>query len=86
MGANPWTREADAILVEEAKKGTTADKIAEKLGMSVWAVRGRASRLVIKLPVKNKRRGKPLNPKGEGHKPFTERCGELLRQAGVQIL
>jgi hypothetical protein len=80
-----WTPETDAILNAYCRAGLPADEIAKLMGVTQAAVRGRADRVGIKFPRSKVRKKSATNKSGEGHKPFTERCGKLLRAAGVKI-
>jgi len=82
--SSPWTPEMDATLKAYFRNNLPAHEVAALLGMSQASVRSRASRIGIKL-VRQKTRIKRPNKNGEGHKPFTDRCGQLLRAAGVKI-
>lgn len=79
-----WTAEKDALLKSYWRKGLPAYEIAELIGASQAAVRGRADRLGIKFE-RQKTRARRANKNGEGHKPFTDRCGEIMRAHGVKI-
>lgn len=83
MASSPlWTREMDATL-KLLWKDNHPDDIAVKMGITVASVKARARRLklgIIQRPRKNN-----IHCNGCDHRPFTERCGELLRAAGVKI-
>jgi hypothetical protein len=76
----------DAVLKDGWRYGKRPHEIAEVLGVTPHAVRARADRIGLRFAKLKTRRGKSsINRNAEGHKPFTERCGELLRAAGVRI-
>lgn len=83
MASSPlWTREMDATL-RRLWQDTHPDEIAVKMSITVASVKARARRLklgIIQRPRKNN-----VHFVGCDHRPFTPRCGELLRAAGVKI-
>jgi len=78
----PWTKEMDATL-KRLWVDNHPDEIAQKMGVTVASVRGRSRRL--KLGYISRPRKKNNSPGDSNHVPFTPRCGELLRNAGVKI-
>jgi hypothetical protein len=81
-----WTQENTNLLRKCWKRGMRPWEIAELLNTTPSAVRGRAERLGIRFDKATKRRRLAvLNRNAEGHRPFTPRCAELLREAGVKI-
>ena len=81
-----WDEVNTGILRSCWKRGMRPWEIAELLGTSPSAVRGRAERLGMRFSKATKRRRLAvINRNAEGHRPFTPRCAELMRAAGVRI-
>jgi DNA-binding CsgD family transcriptional regulator len=58
----------------------TMQEIAIEIGFAVESVRCAGKRLNLGPPPQRRR-----TPPDKGHRPFTPRCGEILRQHGWQI-
>lgn len=78
-----WTAEKDEALRQYYHDHLPSWEIAEKLGVSQKSVQGRAQRLGMRFERSNIRHRRVLF--SDGHRPFTPRCAELLREAGVKI-
>jgi hypothetical protein len=78
-----WTPERDNILRKRWAEKKQSWEIADELGVSQKSVQGRAQRLGMRFERLKTRRKRPLFT--GGHRPFTPRCAELLREAGVKI-
>lgn len=78
----PWTPDMDATL-KRLWIDMHPDEIAVEMGVTVASVKARARR--IKLGIIQRPRKNNVTDIGCDHRPFTPRCGELLRAAGVKI-
>lgn len=78
----PWTPDMDATL-KRLWIDMHPDEIAVEMGVTVASVKARARR--IKLGIIQRPRKNNVNDIGCDHRPFTPRCGELLRAAGWKI-
>lgn len=80
---NDWTDELDAQLKQLWERKLHSKEIAERMGISVFAVRGRAQRLGFKFRRPPTYGG--FGSKNGSHVAADERSAELLRAAGVRI-
>lgn len=78
-----WTEQMDATLIQCCRQRKPSWEVAEMLGVTQAAARGRAGRLGMRFPRTATRRKRVLDT--TGHKAFTPRCAELLRAAGVPL-
>lgn len=78
----PWTEAMQARLEELAADRLSSFEIAKEMGLTNHAVKRRAVRTRVKIY-----RPEDRNCGYEciGIKPFTPRCAELMRAAGVRI-
>lgn len=77
-----WTAEQDAKLIQCIKQRMSSTEAATEMGITSEAARKRS----VRLGVRFKRWREGVNRmKSDGHIPFDERSGELLRAAGVDI-
>jgi len=76
-----WTPEREAQLREWWAEQVHSYEIAERLGVTPKAVRGKANRLGLRFEKMAYVRRKPLPPRGS-HRPADDRSAELLREAG----
>lgn len=77
----PWTEAMDKELQALSEMKLSSIQIAKKMGLSKNSVANRARRTGIKFYRSPYR----LKIDTTGHKPFTPRCGEILRQHGVML-
>lgn len=79
----PWTEEDQARLKELVALKLSSYQIAAAMGKSRSAVKSRVRRTLLRIARPEER------PKGVGGRigirPFTPRCAELMRRAGVKI-
>lgn len=75
----PWTEVMDEELKELARMNLTRAQIAQKMGVSKNSVSSRSRRIGVKFYSSTRR----FNP--SGHRPFSARCGEILREHGVML-
>lgn len=78
----PWTEKQQKRLEELAADRLSSFQIAEAMGKSRAAVKRRAIRTGVRIyrPEDRCRADDCI-----GIKPFTERCAELLKRAGVRL-
>lgn len=80
---NQWTDELDETLRNYWQQKMKSSEVAERMGISVFAVRGRAAILGIKFRRPPSYGG--FGSKNGSHVAADERSAELLRAAGVRI-
>lgn len=77
-----WTPELDAQLIALIRMRLTTREAAERMGMTRETVKKRS----VKIGVRFGRWTRPQKAMGsDGHRPFTPRCGEILREHGWRI-
>ena len=79
----PWTEKDQEQLEKLANERLSRFEIAQAMGKSPFAIKRRAQRTGVRIyrPEDRVNDGTDL----AGIRPFTPRCAELLRQAGVRI-
>lgn len=77
----PWTEAMDRKLQELSDMKLSSVEIARKMGLSKSSVANRARRKGIKFYRSSCR----MKVDTTGHRPFTPRCGEILREHGVVL-
>lgn len=76
----PWTEKEQARLEELAETGLSSFEIAKDMRKSHSAVRRRAQRTGVRIYRPEDRPNDCI-----GIRPFTDKCAELMRRAGVRL-
>lgn len=77
----PWTEAMDRELKDLIGMKLSSVQIANKMGLSKNSVVNRARRTGVKFYRSSYR----LKIDTTGHRPFTARCREILREHGVML-
>lgn len=78
----PWTEKMQEQLEELAADKLSSAEIAKAMGISMHAVKRRAVRTRVKIYRPEDRN---CGSDCAGIRPFTPKCAELLRAAGVRV-